>query len=97
MLRGIFLFFQTLSLPVPHTSSTFLCCPTIRCIPQKLKLMSCKPAPVEVPKNDSRAVEESREALFHRPLTKGLLASMISKGSSTFSRLSVNGVPLTGF
>lgn len=78
-------------------SSTLLCCPTICCIPNKLKLTSDKPTPVEVPRNDTRAAEESKEALLHWPLTKGLLASVISKGPSTLSRLSVSGFPLTGF
>lgn len=96
VLRGNFFFFQTLSTPELHTlSSTLLCCLTICCIPNKLKLMSDKPTPVEMPRNDARAVEESREAPLPWPLTKGLLASMISKGVSTLSRLSVNRFPLT--
>ena len=95
MLRGIFLFFQTLSAPEPHIlSSTFLCYPTICCIPNKLKLTSNKLTPEELQSNDARAAEESREAPLHWPLTK---ASVTSKGSCTLSRLRVNGFPLTGF
>lgn len=38
-----------------------------------------KPSPLEVPRNDARAAEESREAPLHWPLTKRLLASRIFK------------------
>jgi len=96
--NGIFLFVQTLSAPEPHTlSSTILCYTTICCIPNKLKLTSNKPTSVEVLSNDARAPEDSREAPLHWCLPKELLASMISTGFSTLSRLSVNGFPLTGF
>lgn len=47
--RGIFLFFQTPTLPEPHMlSSRLLWCPVTHCILDNLKPMSNKAAPVEV-------------------------------------------------
>lgn len=97
-LKGIFLFSQTLSPLDPHVLSyALLCCPTVYWIPNKLSLTSNNTAPLEMPRNEARAAEESKEAPLHWPLTKELLPNMISKGSSTLYRPSINGFPLTRF